>query len=443
MMKDQNAMQPVQRHGEQPRRQGPGDPAQFAVSSRRRALDRLRAAVHDGCNGPVLITGEPGAGKTWLAGRLVESLPTGWRALSVDLTSTLDSLEFLRLIADGLGLPMTERLGVARLRIRAALEDDSADRRSWLLILDEAHRSSSDVWEEIHTLAGFLGRAGGFATMLVLGRTEFARELATRRLDAWVSRMSLHLHLMPLDLDEARELLTFHDGAGRSEEFMPDLEALHRDASGNPRMLLHIAESRAWTPGTGGEMGSTKGCGQRLESLKLSGRAGSGTSRRVETTVETLSPDGNAGAAEEIVPPRGPSLIPTKPPIRLEEGLVEVGWDGDLEPELTRAERSPTDREGSSSVSPEVDEQFVEDRYAAMQAWTEWSRNRERSTSSNEAPGGPDVAEVESANPDGSIPEGLPEGASPSSSTNVRTNAPHEFAPYSQLFTRLRQSKQG
>jgi general secretion pathway protein A len=443
MTKDQNAMQPDQCDGEQTRPWGCNDPAQFAVLSRRQALERLQVAVDDGLPGPLLITGEPGAGKTWLAGRLVDSLPAGWRAVSVDLTSTLDALEFLRLVADALGLPMTERLGVARLRIRAALEDDSTDRRSWLLIVDEAHRGSSEVWEEIHTLAGSLGRAGGFAAMVVLGRTEFARELATRRLDAWAARMSLHLHLMPLDLDEARELLSFYGRAAGLEQFAPHLEELHRDALGNPRMILHLTKSRTQAPRPGRETDASGGRGPRLGSPKLPDRHGSRITRPVETTDEFIPPESSAATAVDLVASRTPSLIPTKPPIRLEEGLVEVGWDGDLEPELTRAEGPPTNRESSSPVGPGLDEQLVDDRYAAMQAWTEWSRNRERSAKPEAPPGGPDLSEPASANPDGSIREGRPGSTGPSSPANVRAGSPHEFAPYSQLFTRLRQSKQG
>lgn len=78
--------------------------------------------------------------------------------------------------------------------------------------------------------------------MVVMGRTELTRELATRRLDGWAIRLGLHIHLMPLDLDEARELLAHHGRAGLLAE--PALEASHRDALGNPRILLRLAESR-------------------------------------------------------------------------------------------------------------------------------------------------------------------------------------------------------
>ena len=81
-------------------------------------------------------------------------------------------------------------------------------------------------------------------------------------------------------------------------------------------------------------------------------------------------------------------MIPSRPPIRLEDGLVEVGWDGDLEAEPTYADSPTTDQETSLPAEPHSDEELVEDRYAALQAWTEWTRNRERSLAVEESPGG-------------------------------------------------------
>ncbi len=101
--------------------------SQPLVSSRRRALQRLRAAVNQGQAGPVLITGEPGAGKTWLLRKMVESLPTGWRSANVDLASAMDAVEFLRLIGHSLGVTIPNRLGQARLSLQSTLQDESTD----------------------------------------------------------------------------------------------------------------------------------------------------------------------------------------------------------------------------------------------------------------------------------------------------------------------------
>ena len=81
---------------------------------------------------------------------------------------------------------------------------------------------------------------------------------------------------------------------------------------------------------------------------------------------------------------------------------------------------------------------MVEDHYAALQAWTEWARNRGRGV-------GPDVGAgrwprepVASLRAPATMrppPEDLPRPA------GLRVESQHEHAPYSQLFSRLRQSR--
>src|SRR5437588_22000 len=88
--KDSRAMQPDQAGAvgnETPR--SPSHLDRLAVRSRRRALDRLWASFRGGLSAPVLITGEPGAGKSWLVRRFAEGLDAGWRSAEVEMTSAL------------------------------------------------------------------------------------------------------------------------------------------------------------------------------------------------------------------------------------------------------------------------------------------------------------------------------------------------------------------
>lgn len=395
-------------------RRSPIDPGRMAraVESRRRALDRLWAAFRAGLGGPVLITGEPGAGKGWLAGRFADGLPAGWRSAEVQVGSAFDGLEWLRLVGDPIGVELPDRLGAARLRIASALGDDSADGRSWLLILDEVQRASAGVWEEIEALSDRLGRADGFAAMILLGRTELVRELATGRRRGWSGRLGLHIHLPPLDLDEARVLL---DAEGRIDR--AELEAIHRDARGNPRAMLRIAGA------SGHSLGKPTG-------PALPRRA------RPIPAVEESRPIAPASIADDPTAPRLPSLIPTRPPIRLEDGLVEVGWEGDMEAEPTRPERDPADHDASPTAA-DRDEELVEDRYAALQAWAEWSRNRGRSAPvAADETEAPEVVEVEPP-PTATVDADDPGRAD---APTVRAEPPQDFAPYSPLFGRLRHS---
>ena len=144
--------------------------------------------------------------------------------------------------ADPLGVAGGGGLADARLRLRAALADDAADGRRWLLVVDEAQRGSSAVWDEVQSIVHQLGRPGGFAALLVLGQTELLRDLAGRRRSGFASSVVLHVHLVPLDLDEARELLDWDDGASAAVEAA--LENLHRDARGNPGRMVRLIQSR-------------------------------------------------------------------------------------------------------------------------------------------------------------------------------------------------------
>ena len=382
-------------------RRSPIDPDRMAaapVESRRQALDRLISAFWSGLADPVLMTGEPGSGKRWLARYFASGLSTDWRSSEVSLSTAIDGVDLLHLAADPIGLDLTGRSSAARLGLAERLRDESADGRSWLLILEEVQRASDSAWEEIEWLARRIGRPDGFAAMILLGRTELVRGLSSGRLRGWSGRFGLHIHLPPLDLDESRALLDPDSTLDRQE-----LETIHRDARGNPAAMLRIAAARP---------------------VKIRERA-----RPLPI------------ADDPTATPRLPSLLPARPPIRVEEGLVEVGWEGDLEAEPTIRPDPASMESEISQNGPLPGEERVEDRYAALQAWAEWSRNRGRSVPmGSETPqdeGKPDETSS-SILPSSAADE--PKSAAISENPAIRVEPPHDFAPYSPIFGRTRHS---
>jgi type II secretory pathway predicted ATPase ExeA len=404
------------------------------VASRLRALDRMCAAVDAGRSGAILITGEPGAGKTWLAGRLAGLLPAAWRRAHVDLTSALSALDLLHLIGHSLDVPAAPGIGLARARLHSVLHDEFADGRRWLLVIDEAHRALPIVWEELQVIVNQLGRRGGFGALVVIGDTELARLLATRDLGGFASSLSDHVHLLPLDLDEARELLEVPRRGGDRGELA--LEELHRDARGNPRALLRLAERLPQSWRNPADDVNRQALGQDSYTARSQGA--------IAPTAQ-----GPVVASREVrARSQSPSLLPSRPPIRIEEGLVEVGWDGDLETELGPAETTESRSQSVLTGDPPPNEEPIEDRYAELQAWTEWSNSQERVALPSDAS---QVAlptdHTDEPSPGSDAPPVEPprESRRPSPATappGVRAEPQQEFAPYSQLFTRLRQSKQ-
>ena len=224
---------------------GPGvNSPDLPVSSRRDALERLRKNIGLDEAEMVLLTGEPGTGKTWLWRRLVHELPANWRWLSVDMSEALDALEFLRLIGRGLGINAADRLGAARLDLARALQDDSSDGRSWLLVIENAQSTPAQVWNEIQAMVHAMEASEGFAAVILVGPTKLARLLATRSLSSLATRIRTHVHLLSLDLDESLELVQARGGFGNLDRAI--LEELHRDARGNPRRLLQLLRKGSW-----------------------------------------------------------------------------------------------------------------------------------------------------------------------------------------------------
>jgi len=442
------------------------DETQVTVSSRRKVLARLRTTILARSSGPVLVTGEPGAGKTWLSRRLVAGLPAGWCASYVALTNSLDALDFLALAGHDLSVAQPNRVSTARLGLEAALRDERADGRNWILIVDDAQRGAPEVWDEIQVIGDQTDAPGGFAALLVLSQTELIRVAATRRFRSFAVSLSEHHHLAPLDLDEARELLGLSVRADERESFI--LEELHRDAAGNPRRLLHSVEAKSMTTrgGTGGADASHRpitrsrtGSNQepsvalpRRDNIPEVATNGTrepsspftGPSKPLETGSEQPIRVERPTVLAAIAQP--PHLIPTKPPIRIEEGLVEVGWEGDLAAEYIGPEEpfSPISEPAAAAAASAIQETVVDDHYAALQAWTEratnWQRARadagprdERLSSTAVEPTGPREPSIADEAEDAE----LHDAPTPA---KIRAEGQHDFAPYSQLFTRMRQS---
>ena len=208
------------------------------LPSRAAALGIVREALRTP-SGPVLVTGAAGVGKTWLCRKLQAEWGSPWRWVFVDLTPATDPSGLYRLIGHALGFVADADPGESRLELSDFLQESSADAGRWVLTVDEAQNAAPGVWEEVRVLGNRLGRADGFAGMVLVGQTPLARRLGAQSLSALEVRISARVHLQPLACDEAREfLLAEMPGPVPGEEVV---ERWHRDSGGNPRRLLQLA----------------------------------------------------------------------------------------------------------------------------------------------------------------------------------------------------------
>lgn len=404
----------------------------LAVSSRRQALEMLRSAAGCGRPRPILLTGESGTGKTWLWRRFTRELPASWRWLSVEMTGAMEVSEFLELVGHELGITTGGRLSTARPAMARTLEDEAAEGRSWVLVIENAQRTPEPIWNELDSFLHSMEASTGFALIILVGTSDLTRMLKTRERRTMAGRIDTHVHLLPLDVEETRELAEVEWDADRPERTV--LEELHQVAGGNPRGIIQLLRR-----GMAGYSAPVP-------------RGGLKSPRPLpELPVQeprTISPRGAERGGErprDLPGPIPPPLVPSRPPIRVEEGLIEVGWEGSLE-----SEQAADPEYGQQAGEPSVDarseegsipsEESIEDHYAALQAWSEWARNRGHSASAPADGFDSDPAAAVSSSQETTEPVTTPE-AETRLAPRLRAEAQHEHSPYSQLFTQLRQSR--
>ena len=389
----------------------------FVLPSRRTALELGRSLLQ--CDtlpastiGPILLTGDAGVGKTWLCRRLEAEAPAQVRWISVDLSPSNRPVDLYRLISHELGLVDSSDESSRRLELLDFLTDRLADGRHYHLVIDEAQNLALPVWEEVKILANRLNRPGGFSRMVLVGQSILARRFTTRPFAAMEARLGAKIHLGPIDADEAAELVN-HYGPGRAWS-VAEVDALHRDSAGNPRQIL-----------------------RRLGPITVP-RRDLPVPKVVTTTVAKTTPAELAPAP--LVP--GPLTGPDKPPIRVDENMIEVGWSP--EETSTAAEADETEALASAAlVGSAGGEEAVHDHYAALQAWREWTENQARMAVPPTAPvaarlGSVDTDDVDYPDETEDDLDELP--ALMSDRSRVRVEGEQKFAPFGQLFSRMAQS---
>ena len=173
--------------GRKPRRCSPGERSQdLPVSSRRIALESMRkgraprARRRRSCS-----PGSPGRARPGSAGAWFTSLQGRWSLVSVEMSGALDPLDFLRLIAEGLGMEAGDRIGA-----RKGGAGPCASRTTW---------ATGDrgclCWRTPSTSCNRSGTRStrwptpwkhreGFGAMILTGPSELARRLAGRPLSS-------------------------------------------------------------------------------------------------------------------------------------------------------------------------------------------------------------------------------------------------------------------
>jgi putative secretion ATPase (PEP-CTERM system associated) len=218
----------------------------FSTATHRKAMAYLGYGLAQG-EGFIVITGEIGAGKTTLAGHLIETIDPQ-RINVVRLVSTaIGADDLLRTVATALGvdphgLPKALLLGA----IERGLHTVARTGRRTLLMVDEVQALPVDSLEELRMLSNF--QAGGQAMLqiLLLGQPEFRDRLhGSDALEQLRQRVIAIHHLDPMGEDEVADYLAHRLSVagwrGRPDFAADAFAAFHRGSGGVPRRLNALA----------------------------------------------------------------------------------------------------------------------------------------------------------------------------------------------------------
>jgi general secretion pathway protein A len=480
---------------------GPGvDPV---LPSRLDPISRCRSALRTG-RGPVLLTGEAGSGKTWIWRRLADEGPDPSLGLArwLGLEASPSDLgpDLLRQALRGLGRADASTAPDPRSALVEELAEQSEEGRRWILVLDEAQNASDAVLEEFRLASNRLGRPEGFAGLLLVGRSGLAMRLRSRAWESLESRLAAGVRLGPIDAEEAGTLIRWSAPGRRWDE--ATVEQLHARASGNPARLIRLADrvappriestpapeptpNRAPTPtprpAPAAQAGRTSRPAvspeptpatptpRRPAAPKVSDAAPAVVVDRIEAEVEAeadglvLGRSGSLRIEAASATPPAPRLVEARPPLRFEDGLIEVGWsdaDADADPEEDGEAELDSDSESGGEMGIELGREIegslagldprparrraddrptwpttepIHDPYAAIQALSEW----ELALGSATDPGaGPSAGAGVVGTPGVPSPED-PRDEADRRPSQVRAEAGQEFAPYSRLFSQL------
>jgi len=174
----------------------------YLAPQQREVLAGLAYAVLDQ-KGFVVLIGDAGTGKTTLLTRVLEYLPADRIRTSVIFNPTLNPAEFLEMAMLDFGIadiPASKAQRLAKLE-EYLLAGRKAGKIT-ALVIDEAHKLSPEVLEEIRLLGNYEDSSAKLLQILLIGQNEFHEVLNRDDLRQLKQRVAMRLKIDPLSAAE-------------------------------------------------------------------------------------------------------------------------------------------------------------------------------------------------------------------------------------------------
>jgi len=197
--------------------------------------------------GIMLLTGDPGVGKTVSLRRFVENLNQNIYKPIYTPLSTLNRADILRHINRLLGLENRASKSANYLQIQKEfLESKEIRGKTIVLIIDESHLLKTGPLEELRLLTNFKMDSFDPFILILAGQSELRRIMEYSIMEPLAQRLTMRYHMPPLSIEETCQYIKNHlHLAGCPEPIFADdaMMAIHENSYGIPRKISNVAMS--------------------------------------------------------------------------------------------------------------------------------------------------------------------------------------------------------
>lgn len=223
------------------------DPASlFLTEQHREGLVGLTYAILER-KGFTVLTGAAGTGKTTLLARVLQFLPASRLQFSLILNPTLTPSEFLELALLDFGMDNVPASKAQRLwKLQSLLLEGERQGKVSALIVDEAHKLSPEVLEEIRLLGNFEEADHKLLQVLLVGQSELDATLDRPDLFQLKQRVAVRLSIGPLASEEVSQYIRHRwlRAGGVQPPFSAKAMSAIAEASGGiPRLINAVCEN--------------------------------------------------------------------------------------------------------------------------------------------------------------------------------------------------------
>ena len=196
--------------------------------------------------GILLLTGDPGVGKTLVLRRYVQNLNENLFKTYYTPLSTLSRSDILYHLNRMLGLPHRLSKSAVYSQIqKTLLESKEQLGKTVLLIIDEAHLLQTGPLEELRLLTNFKMDSYDPFILVLSGQSDLRRVMEFAVMEPFNQRIAIRYHMPGLSPDQSKLYVTHHlKLAGAKEPILDEkaLEAVHEISFGIPRKIGAVTE---------------------------------------------------------------------------------------------------------------------------------------------------------------------------------------------------------